>query len=279
LFNIYEKIKADPKHFKQFRAKEALVTQYDCPLDTNLAELWSQHNYVIFVVEGIKIWHTPQGAFTLKKGDCVLVRKGASIVEQFFDAVFCLMVFFIPEDFIYAVLQSKQKLMARQLSTYTSVIPIEPSPFVSSFFHSMNAYFSADLVPDPALLEIKFRELVLTIADNPRNEMLLSYFSSILHDAPELSLQRVMEENFCFNLKLEAYARLCNRSLSAFKRDFLQIYGIPPGKHAKYLLVNLNKNATDAAFESGFENVSHFSRAFKDYFGQSPMQLKTANFN
>jgi AraC-like DNA-binding protein len=39
-----------------------------------------------------------------------------------------------------------------------------------------------------------------------------------------------MEENFSFNLKLEEFARLSMRSLSAFKRDFQQVYQTSPGK-------------------------------------------------
>jgi AraC family transcriptional regulator, exoenzyme S synthesis regulatory protein ExsA len=287
LFNFCERIRANPTHFKQLRAKDALITQYDCPLDSKFTDLWSQHNYIVHVIEGVKIWHTPQGSYELRKGDTVLVRKGASIVEQVFDSVFCLMVFFLPDEFILSALQRKQKALINHPYSSKLVIPIETSPVLESFFHSMTSYFSASTAPDPTLLETKFQELVLTIAEEPRNEALMSYFSSLLHEAPNLNLQKIMEENFSFNLKLEDYAQLCNRSLSAFKRDFISIYGMSPGKwlhekrlqHARHLLINLKKNASDAAFESGFENVSHFSRAFKGYFGQSPMQLKTANLN
>ncbi|MBK6483295.1 MAG: helix-turn-helix transcriptional regulator [Chitinophagaceae bacterium] len=81
-----------------------------------------------------------------------------------------------------------------------------------------------------------------------------------------------MEDNFCFNLKLEVFARLSNRSLSAYKRDFLRLYHTTPGKwllekrlhNAKHLLSHLGKTVAEAAYESGFENVSHFSRAYKN---------------
>ena len=33
-------------------------------------------------------------------------------------------------------------------------------------------------------------------------------------------------------------------------------------------------NITEIAFESGFENVSHFSRVFKERFGVSPMAYR-----
>jgi AraC-like DNA-binding protein len=36
----------------------------------------------------------------------------------------------------------------------------------------------------------------------------------------------------------------------------------------------MNKPVSEAAFESGFENTSHFSRSFKERFGMSPTAIK-----
>jgi transcriptional regulator GlxA family with amidase domain len=91
-----------------------------------------------------------------------------------------------------------------------------------------------------------------------------------------------MEENYCYNLKLEEFARLTSRSLSAFKRDFQKIYNTTPGKwltqkrldHAMHLLTHLNRTVSETAFESGFENLAHFSRCFKQKFGMPPTALK-----
>jgi len=139
--------------------------------------------------------------------------------------------------------------------------------------------------PDPSLLELKFKELVLNIADNAVNKDLLSYFCSLLHEPQTILLKRVMEDNFCYNLKLEVYAELSNRSLSAFKRDFEKFFQITPGKwllekrlhHALHLLSNQNRTVSEAAFESGFESPSHFSRAFKKRFGKAPTAMKNDN--
>ncbi|MCE7766697.1 AraC family transcriptional regulator, partial [Pseudomonas putida] len=87
------------------------------------------------------------------------------------------------------------------------------------------------------------------------NSELLSYFNTLLQEPQHVSLQRVMEENYCFNLKLEDYAKLSCRSVSAFKRDFSKLYNTSPGKwllmkrldHALHLLTNLGKSVSDAA--------------------------------
>jgi AraC-like DNA-binding protein len=45
-------------------------------------------------------------------------------------------------------------------------------------------------------------------------------------------------------------------------------------QQAVLLLKNRGKSVAEAAFESGFENSSHFSKSFKQRFGMSPMEAK-----
>lgn len=261
---------------------ESLIAEYNCPLENTLQDAWSHYNYIIYVTEGKKIWHTADGSYELTKGSCVFVRKGACIVEQFFDSAFCLVFVFLPDDFIYKVLRSKSAPIYKVNKRYKSIIPIDRNEPLDAFFQSMTFYFESMKDADQSLIELKFRELVLTIADNPRNSELLSYFNSLLNDPKSVSLRQVMEDNFFYNLKLEEFARLSNRSLSAFKRDFKKEFNVTPGKwllekrlhHARHLLFNVERSVSEAAFESGFENPSHFSRAFRNYFGSAPGSLK-----
>lgn len=282
MFSFYDRIKDNPKSFRQFNCHENLITLYNCPLESKYVDTWSQLNYIVYVMEGRKTWHTAGGSHELTKGSCVFVRKGASIVEQFFDATSCLMIFFIPDEFICDVLKSKTSPIYKPGKTYDLVIPVDSNAAVQAFFNSMLPYFETSQEPDQSLLELKFRELILNLAGNFFNSELLSYFCSLLLEPHIVSLQRTMESNYCFNLKLEQFAELSNRSLSAFKRDFQKFYQTTPGKwlsekrlkHARNLLTNAGKSVSEAAFESGFENTSHFSRTFRQHFGTTPASVK-----
>ncbi|HRO47134.1 AraC family transcriptional regulator [Agriterribacter sp.] len=285
MYNIYAEISTNPGHFRQLSSGEALLTIYNCPIENKYQDFWSHYNYIVYVVEGRKIWHTAHGSYDLYKGSCVFVRKGACIAEQFFDPRFCLILFFLPDAFICEVLKSKSTPINRPGKKFDPVMAINNSAAVEAFFRSMMPYFEDGRKPDQALLYLKFRELILLLADSPANHELLSYFCSLLQEPQSLSLQRVMEDNFCYNLKLEEFARLSSRSLSAFKRDFLRIYHISPGKwllekrldHALHLLTHMGKTVSETAFESGFESLSHFSRVFRRRFGRSPASLKQQN--
>jgi len=288
MLNFHERVLQNPNYYRQFNCSESLITVFNCPLEARLmksrfAELWSQYNYLFYVIEGRKIWHTARGSYDIGKETCVFVRKGAWVFENFIDQGFCVVLFFIPDEFIRQTLRTRSKPIApKPEPKYPPVMILDNSETLAAFFHSISSYFTHTNEPDKSLLELKFRELILTIADNANNNELLAYFSSVLHGSPDAALQQVMEDNYCFNLKLEEFAALCNRSLSTFKRDFQKLYHATPGEwlleqrlnHAHRILKDHRKSVTDASFESGFESVSHFSRSFKKRFGTNPSAVK-----
>ena len=282
MFNINQFILDTPASFHSLSCGDSLFTVYNCYIEDKFADIWSHNNYIVYVAEGRKIWHTPHGSYDLQKGSCVFVRRGAAIVEQFFDTAFCLYIFFVSDEFICEVLKTKTTALPASKKNFRWY-SIESNEAVHSFFKSMMPYFNAAHAPDKTLLELKFKELILTLADNKANKELLSYFCKLLHAPKNVSLQMVMEDNFCFNLKMEDFAKLSYRSLSAFKRDFEQTYHTSPGKwlmekrlnYAKHLLTTTSLSS-DAAFESGFESNAHFSRAFSKRFGNPPSSIKRA---
>ncbi len=282
MFNFYNKIISNPVYHRQLKAGDTLITKYNCPLENKFQDIWSQLNYIAYVVEGRKVWHTAHGSYDLQEGSCIFVRKGATIVEQFFDSVFCIVLFFVSDEFICEVLKSKTVPLRRSDKKFQTMMPVHRNEMLDGFFYSMMPHFGSANAPDRAILELKFRELILNIADDPVNTELHAFFATLLNNPQTVSLQKIMEDNYCFNLKLEEYAVLTNRSLSAFKRDFQKQFNTTPGKwlmekrlnHAMHLLTNADNSVSEAAFESGFENPSHFSRSFRQHFGISPGMVR-----
>lgn len=287
MVNFIESVLKHPEYSRQFNCGESLITVFNCPLEARLmknrfTDLWSQNNYVFYVIDGRKVWHTAHGSYDLKKGSCVFVQKGASIIEQFFDIGFCLVLFFIPDHFICETLKSKSVPIGKMGEAYGTVMQLHTSETLETFFLSMSSYFASTKEPDKGLLELKFRELILTLADDPYNAELIAYFCSLMNEPKSVSLQRIMADNYCFNLTLEQYAELCFRSLSAFKRDFQKILHTTPGKwllekrlnHAMHLLAHKDKTINEVAFESGFENPSHFARSFKKRYSATPSAVR-----
>jgi transcriptional regulator GlxA family with amidase domain len=157
---------------------------------------------------------------------------------------------------------------------------------LSAFFQSMRPYFSGTEKPSEPLVRLKLKELIISILTSGRNPALAAYFRQLGNDSLPAVVE-VMESNFRFNLSLGEYARLCHRSLSSFKRDFQAAFQEPPGKwllrkrldYSAALLRTSKMNVTEIAFESGFEDCSHFSRVFKERFEMPPTSYRQAGPN
>ena len=97
----------------------------------------------------------------------------------------------------------------------------------------------------------------------------------------KIDIAGFMEKNYMFNMPMEKFGYLTGRSLTTFKRDFKKAFQTTPQRWltqkrlelAHYHLAEKKKNPVDIYFEVGFENLSHFSFAFKKHFGYTPTEL------
>src|SRR5829696_4497449 len=287
MMNMYETIR-DNLHFNKFSVGELLFVEYKCPIEQDVAGVWTPMDYFVHVVSGKKTWRTTERSWTLEKGQTLFFKKGAAIVHQDFKEDFCLLVFFVSDDFIRDVVRE----ISGQLSgrhdgepLHKGAVIVNNDVTLAGYFQSMLAYFIGTAKPADTLLTLKLKELIVSILLGRNNPDLAGYFQSLLKsDAPSLS--QIMEANFCYNLALEDFAKLSHRSLSSFKREFQKYYNQPPGKwllqkrleYSAVLLKNPALNVSQVALDCGFEDMSHFSRAFKEKFGIPPAHYRKETY-
>jgi AraC-like DNA-binding protein len=92
-----------------------------------------------------------------------------------------------------------------------------------------------------------------------------------------------MREYRCHNLSVQDFARLTGRSPSSFNRDFKRQFGTTPHQwlidarldRAMELIQSTQMTVTEVALEIGYDNVSHFIKAFKTKYGQTPKQARS----
>ena len=283
--NIFEIVR-DGLYFNKFELENLICVEYTCPLEEEWMGVASQTDYLVHVLSGQKTWRSMDGDWTMKAGQTLYVKKGVTLINQFFDEEFCMLAFFIHDDFIKeSMLELSQKLSNKWDPPYDhfSATGIETNDYLLGFFHSMLSYFRGRQKPDDSILKLKLKELLANLVLSDDNQQLNSYFYSVM-DISKPYLPHIMEMNFCYNLSLEEYAKLSHRSLSTFKRDFREFFGTTPGKwlrikrlnYAAALIESRTSNISQIAFKSGFEDVSHFSRVFKEHFGKSPSEYKKA---
>lgn len=155
---------------------------------------------------------------------------------------------------------------------WTGHLEVNMHPLLKSFFQSLIPYFNLQDELPANLAEIKINEC-LTLLENfdPRVRCILA----ALHEPGKVDLVEFMERNFMFNLPLEKFSYLTGRSLTTFKKDFKNIFHTTPGRwlirkrleRAYYQIVVQKQKPIDVYIDAGFENLAHFSAAFKKQFG------------
>jgi len=157
-------------------------------------------------------------------------------------------------------------------------LEVNRHPLLESFFQSLVPYFNLRDELPPDLAEIRINEC-LTLLDNydPRIRRILA----ALNEPGKVDLVEFMERNFMFNLPLEKFSYLTGRSLTTFKRDFKNSFQTTPGRwlikkrleRAHYQIVVQKQKPVDVYLDAGFENLAHFSFAFKKQFGYNVSQV------
>jgi len=288
MINTYDLKISQPDYFKQLAVRDMLYLYYKCPQVEDKVNLYTHYNEIIFTLAGNKLINHREKTWLSSKDTSLFVKRTAYHQKLYPQSnEWEVIAFYFKDNFMQDVFKTyRASLPLNNLPPPPPdmLIEIDVNEATKSFYYSTLPYFSQQQPPSEQLLEFKFRELLFIIFSNPANKNLLSYVNSI-SDQLKPSLHEIMEANFSFNLTLEEYARIAQRSLATFKREFEELYHTTPGKwlaekrlnYAKHLLETSAKNVNEIAYDSGFENISHFSRVFKEKFGMAPLQYRKQN--
>ncbi|QMU29171.1 helix-turn-helix domain-containing protein [Adhaeribacter radiodurans] len=240
--------------------------------------VFDQHMLIWFISGETKIVQA-EATHHFKTGDIFLIprNKPATIINYPKDG--------LPHKTVVMLLTTKiLRSFYNRLEVKTEIIPV---PRIRSFHHhpllesclaSLIPYFDLkDPFPDNlAFLKITEAISILRSID-PKIDSMLANFD----DPHKVDLISFMEKNYMFNMPTEKFGYLTGRSLTTFKRDFKKAFNTTPQKWltqnrlelAHYQLAERNKKPVDVCYETGFENLSHFSFAFKKQFGYPPTDL------
>lgn len=151
-------------------------------------------------------------------------------------------------------------------------------PLLESCMASLIPYFELKEAFPAHLAALKITEAIsiLRVID-PEIDGVLANFD----DPYKVNLIGFMEKNYMFNMPLEKFSFLTGRSLTTFKRDFKKSFHTTPQRWltqkrlelAYYQLAEQKRKPIEVCFETGFENLSHFSHAFKKQFGYAPSAI------
>ncbi|HEY9047653.1 MAG TPA: AraC family transcriptional regulator [Ohtaekwangia sp.] len=158
------------------------------------------------------------------------------------------------------------------------IVPLKSDILYESYMNSLRPYEQLQQPGNDKLLSLKMREAVLLLLQvNPEMKNVLFDFT----DPGKIDLEAFMNRNFHFNVELKRFAYLTGRSLATFKRDFEKIFHSSPSRwlqqrrlqEAHYLIKEKGAAPSEVYLELGFQDLSHFSFAFKKMYGKAPSRI------
>ncbi|MGC3943276.1 MAG: AraC family transcriptional regulator [Chryseolinea sp.] len=243
------------------------------------------HTFNYLVVGAMTIFDGSR-EYNVRAGDCGIGRRNhlARYTKHPDNGAFKKVFISFEQDFLKQFRDTHPALpavntTANAIINTDAVVALRKNVLVDNFIQSLTPYFNENGLIDEAFLDVKRTELLLILLkDNPELPGILFDFS----DPAKIDLEDFMNRNFKFNVSIERFAYLTGRSLSGFKRDFEKIFKATPShwlvqkrlEEAHYLLSKKAKKPSDIYLDLGFENLSHFSFAFKKLFGHPPTQTE-----
>lgn len=242
-------------------------------------EQFISDHFFLYLIKGALDGYDGHKYYSLKPGECCLVRRNHLVKysKQKENNEFEKVVVVFDELFLRNY-RAKHDISLTYIRSTDAFWAIRKNELIPTFLQSLAPYYNGAGNIDALFADIKREELLIILFQtNPEMAGLLFDFSS-----PEkIDLEAYMNRNYTFNVSLERFAYLTGRSLSAFKRDFEKIFHETPSRwlvqkrlrEAYFLIEKKRKKPSEIYLDLGFEDLSHFSFAFKKAFGLAPTQL------
>jgi AraC-like DNA-binding protein len=243
------------------------------------AEQFIPEHFFLYLVAGAMSAYDGSKAYTVKAGDYGLARRNhlAKYSKQPVNGRFEKVVIIFDQAFLQSFNETHQYAIDEAGST-DAIIPLPESRRIASFIESLEPYFNDKGIIDEDFFYVKRSELLLILLKE-KPELANIFFDFGIPE--KIDLEAFMNRNFRFNVTVKRFAYLTGRSLTIFKRDFESIFKESPSRwliqkrlqEAYFQIEKNGKTASDIYLELGFENLSHFSFAFKKKFGITPTGL------
>ncbi|WP_198650409.1 helix-turn-helix domain-containing protein [Saccharospirillum mangrovi] len=222
--------------------------------------------------------------YRLNTGGACLIRKNrlARYSKQPVDGQFEKIAVVLDEPLLRSFMDRHAAQISHAEKPPTDAfMRIDMDDRLHAFIQSLTPYYQGNGRIDPAFADLKREELLLLLL---QQQPMLGAVLFDFRPPGRLDLESFMNAHYKFNVSLDRFAYLTGRSLSAFKRDFKTIFNNSPAAwlvkrrldEAHFLLTHEPKTASDIYLDLGFEDLSHFSFAFKKQFGYSPRQLQAS---
>lgn len=238
----------------------------------------------IYFEEGTTIMNSPHEQVGIKTDDSVLLKCGtyfSNLLIHPESDLYKIIVVHLPKNILKEIYKNEMPSFFNTKKAGNYIQRIEGKELVSEFIKGLHFYFNNPSVVSDELLALKIKELILLLMQT-KNAVSLSALFSQLFTTHQVSIREVINNHIFSNLSIDDLAELCNLSTSTFKRQFKSLYNDTPANYiklrrlerAKELLTLKPSSISQVAYDTGFNDIAHFSKSFKYAYKCSPSEYK-----
>lgn len=261
-------------------------TSISCHIASSISnEQFVSEHIFIHILTGSLLVYDGRKEYDIQPGDYCLIRRNhlARYSKRApKNGQFKSVSVHLNQDFLKSFSNEYTWAYTGESANKDSILKLDPNPLLENYVRSLTPYLDLAGTERNDFLAIKMKEIMfILLKSNPGLQNVLFDFS----EPGKIDLEAFMNRNFRFNVSLKRFGYLTGRSLSSFKRDFNKVFHDSPGRwlltkrlqDAHFLIEKKGRKPSEVYLEVGFEDLSHFSYAFKKKYGLSPRQLRRIN--
>lgn len=269
-----------------------MIVKYAEPLHTGIQTQVLSRYAIGYVLRGTKYIYDGDKRRKLSRGDMFYLGIGHHYIEnvpengQPFEQI---LFYYTPADL--------QRILMHLSITYGLSITNEHAcenclnrPHVSmpawnslrNFFTNTNSYLrDEDFRRDETAENIKMTELIYLVTSHEDCCIKSKLLSNV--DPIKENFEQTVYDHVFKDISIDELARLTNRSLTSFKKEFRRHFQMPPHKwfirqrlmHSRLLLISTSKSIAEIGIECTFPNTSHFIKLFKKEYQMTPASYRS----
>ncbi|MDR3679930.1 MAG: AraC family transcriptional regulator [Flavipsychrobacter sp.] len=234
-----------------------------------------------YVESGSAALWSIEGETKIETGEIALIKQHSKLdIQKFKDKNgkdFRSIIFYLFPDFVTEYIKQTKEIKSQSAPITAGIIHLGKHKPLTDFCQSLLPLFENKQLSRSDIKERTFSALDYLSQHNKK----LLHFLAINSKPVKIDLYEFMIHIAINNYSVNELARLTGRSLSAFKRDFYDVFGTTPHQwllrkkvdYAEQLLTTKKLKASDIYLMLGFNELSHFSAVFKKIKGIAPSQL------
>ena len=247
---------------------------------------FSQQACFIHYKKGKTLINSPAEQVLVNSDESVLLNCGtyfARLLEYPDGDYYEILVFHLHPETLRKLYRQDFPAVLKKEAARGYIQKLASQEIIHKFIENLYFYLGNPAVVSEDILQLKVKELILILLQTKNStsirELLVSLFSP-----HEMDIKEVIQRHLFSDISVQDLAGLCRMTLATFNRKFHALFNDTPAvyiktqrlQRARHLLAVSTLTISEIAFQSGFNDIPHFTRSFKTQFGITPAACRAS---